>query len=164
VANSVSAITPGGLFHLDLTPAGTERNVLVTLFLTNPDVLSSSYSYLNQRVNVYILCPGGSGQTCPRGAVPFAALGGVAGNAPSPVATDSSAGAWIQATDAAGASQDSNGIDASPKYLTLSKAMTTFILKGGYVYALVLDGGMAYTISTTGQTLSPAYYVSLDPA
>ncbi|MDP3062038.1 MAG: hypothetical protein Q8O40_02310 [Chloroflexota bacterium] len=164
VVGSVSAISPGGLFHLDLTPAGTGRNVLVTLFVTNPDTLSGSYSYLNQRVNVYILCPGGSGQTCPRGAAPFAALGGVAGNAPSPVATDSSAGAWIQATDAAGASQDSVGIDASPRYMSLSKAMVTFVLKGGYVYDLALDGGTAYTISSAGQSLSPSYYVALDPA
>jgi len=166
VNNSGSTIAPGGLYTVDLT--GDRGNVMLSLYLTNPDKLQSAYSYFFQHVNVYALCGAGDAATttaCHRGSVPFAADGAInsGGAAPESTSTTATVGTWIQAANAFGRDQSSNGIDSSPSYLSLSSGTFNVVLKGGFVYNIVVDGGSTYTIDSSG-TLSPSYFVQLTPA
>jgi hypothetical protein len=148
VVNSNHTITGGDVYLVDIEDY--TGNVLVTLFVTNPDELAIDYTYLNQVINVYALCDITTDTQC-AAAAPYAAL------------TDN--GVWGQSTDAAG-----NNVSTEVDYLSLSSGYVTFILKGGYEYAFTVDGGVGYTIAGTttctpgNGCLSPDYFLTLDPA
>ncbi|MBI4340592.1 MAG: hypothetical protein HY680_11680 [Chloroflexi bacterium] len=154
VLNSPSPITAGDIFLVDV--ADYTGNVLITLYLTNPDQLAIDYSYLNQSVNVYALCRASGG--CAKGSAPFAGSG------------TADQGTWVQATNAAGTDAGTTGIAATAQYLTLTSGYVNLILKGGYEYAVTVDSGSGYTIAsattcTSGNgCLSPAYLLDLNPA
>ncbi|MDP3063146.1 MAG: hypothetical protein Q8O40_08055, partial [Chloroflexota bacterium] len=123
VLNSTHTITGGDLYLVDLE--GYTLNVLVTLYITNPDELAIDYSYLNQLINVYVLCDETTGPCATK----------------PPFNISTTKGVWGQATDAAG-----TAINAVADYMTLSSGYITFILKGDYEYAISVDGGVGYTI------------------
>lgn len=149
VLNSAHAITGGDVYNVD-TRAYT-GNVLISLFLTNPDQLGVDYSYQNMKTNLWVLCHASGG--CAKGTAPFAGSG---------TATQ---GSFVQATNAAGTS-----FADTPVYLSLVSGYLTFIVKGGYEYAVTIDGGSGYTINTdnacsTGNgCLSPTFFLELGPA
>lgn len=137
VANSAGSIsTTGDLYSVDTT--GNTGNVLVTIYLDNPNALAKNYTYLNLKVNIW-----------KKGASYVAPTVGSAGT-----------NGWEQATL-------SGGTAIGTVYLTMSNGYTSFILAGDAEYDITVDGGSYFCISTDtsgGGSLSPSFYVTVDTA
>jgi hypothetical protein len=70
-----------------------------------------------------------------------------------------SSGAWLQ-------SKLADGTAIGTVYLTLVNGKLTFLLNGGTHYDISIDSGTYYPIDTnaTGGSLSPAFYLEIQPA
>jgi hypothetical protein len=134
--NSVGSIsTPGDLYYINAS--GTQGNVLVSLFLTNPDKLSVNYTYLNMQVNVYVK---GS-----KYVAPTALVVGV--------------NDWEQAS-LVGGSLIGN------VYLNLTNGFVSFLLPGNKEYVVTIDSGTFYSINNDTSTgaLSPTFNATVTAA
>jgi len=141
--NSATSVTAGNHFIVNLMGLTTSDAAFVELITTNPNELVKNYTYLNRTIGVYVLCDDTGGACSASG--PF--KNGVA------------SGSFDEALDATG-----NDINATADILTLQNARQQFVLEGGHVYALTVEGGALFTIDTTtgtGDSLSPTDQVGI---
>ncbi len=140
--NSATSVAAGNHFIVNLKGLTTNDDAFVEVITTNPNELVKNYTYLNRTVGVYVLCTDSS--QC-------------SASTPYKSATDS--GSYGSALDSTG-----NDINLTADILTLQNARQQFVLKGGYVYALTVEGGALFTIdtaTTTGDSLSPTDQVGI---
>ena len=132
---STTSIKPGNHFLVNTKGLSTSNAAVVDIILTNGDQLTRNYGHLNRRLNVYVLCD--ANVDC---------IGG-------PFVTTTAPGEWGQSKDAAG-----TDISEVADFLTLTNARQGFVLGGGYVYGIVVDGGTVFTVDTNegvNDSLSP---------
>lgn len=135
IIGSTTSVRPGNHFLVNAKGLSTSNASVIDIILTNGDQLTNNYGHLNRRLNVYVLCD-----------VEFACEGG-------PFVTTTAPGEWGQARDAAG-----TDIAETGDFITLTNARQGFVLGGGYVYGVVVDGGTVFTLDGTeglNDSLSP---------
>ncbi|MBT4074610.1 MAG: hypothetical protein HOE75_13090 [Chloroflexi bacterium] len=135
VIGSTTSIKPGNHFLVNATGLSTSNASVVDILLTNGDQLTHNYGHLNRRMNVYVLCD--TDVPCTGG----------------PFVETTAPGEWGQSKDAAG-----TDISEVPDFLNLTNARQGFVLGGGYVYGITVDGGTVFTVDTNegvNDSLSP---------
>lgn len=135
IIGSTTSVKPGNHFLVNAKSLSTSNASVVDILLTNGDQLTNNYGHMNRRMNVYVLCD--SDESC---------IGGPFTDATAP-------GEWSQAKDAAG-----TDISEVPDFLNMTNARQGFVLGGGYVYGIVVDGGTVFTVDTNegvNDSLSP---------
>jgi len=140
--NSATSVTSGNHFIVNLKGLTTSDDAFVEMITTNPNELVKNYTYLNRTIGVYVLCTDSS--TCSTG---------------TPYKASTASGSFGEALDSTG-----TDINATADILTLQNARQQVVLKGGYVYALTVEGGALFTIDTsetTGDSLSPIDQVGI---
>lgn len=135
IIGSTTSVKPGNHFLVNAKALSTSNASVVDILLTNGDQLAHNYGHLNRRLNVYVLCD-----------AEIACTGG-------PFANTTAPGEWGQSKDAAG-----TDISEVADFITLTNARQGFVLGGGYVYGIVVDGGTVFTVDTNegvNDSLSP---------
>ncbi len=135
IIGATTSVKPGNHFLVNAKGLSTSSASVIDVILTNGDQLTRNYGHLNRRLNVYVLCDAG-----------FDCVGG-------PFVNTTAPGEWGQARDAAG-----TDISEVADFITLTNARQGFILGGGYVYGIVVDGGTVFTVDTdegVNDSLSP---------
>lgn len=135
IVGSTTSVKPGNHFLVNAKGLSTSNSSAIDIILTNGDQLTRNYGHLIRRLNVYVLCD-----------AEFACVGGPFVDATAP-------GEWGQAKDAAG-----TDVSEIADFITLTNARQGFVLGGGYVYGVVVDGGTVFTVDTNegvNDSLSP---------
>jgi len=135
IIGSTTSVKPGNHFLVNAKGLSTSNASVVDILLTNGDQLTHNYGHLSRRLNVYVLCD-----------ADISCIGGPFVDATAP-------GEWGQSKDAAGT--DISEVD---DFLTMTNARQGFVLGGGYVYGVVVDGGTVFTVDTNegvNDSLSP---------
>lgn len=141
--DSATSVTAGNHFIVNLKGLQTSDDAFVELLTVNPNELVKNYTYLNRTIGVYVLCDSTDG----------------ACTATEPYRTGVASGSWDDALDSSG-----TDVNATADILTLTNARQQFVLTGGYVYAITVEGGALYTIDTTtgsGDRLSPTDQIEI---
>ncbi|MBT4072507.1 MAG: hypothetical protein HOE75_02350, partial [Chloroflexi bacterium] len=141
VIGSTTSIKPGNHFLVNLKGLTTSDDAFVEVITTNPNELVKNYTYLNRTIGVYVLCEAASCSSAPYKATP-------------------AGGSYDDALDSTG-----TDINITSDILTLQNARQQFVLTGGYVYALTVEGGALFTIDTDesggNDSLSPTDQVGI---
>ena len=135
IIGATTSVKPGNHFLVNAKGLSTSSATAIDIILTNGDQLTRNYGHLIRRLNVYVLCD-----------AEFACIGG-------PFVNTTAPGEWGQARDAAG-----TDVSEVADFITLTNARQGFILGGGYVYGIVVDGGTVFTVDTSegvNDSLSP---------
>ena len=140
--NSATSVAAGNHFIANLKGLTTSDDAFVEVITTNPNELVKNYTYLNRTIGVYVLCTDST--TC---------------SAATPYKSSTASGSFGEAMDTTG-----GDINSTADILTLQNARQQFVLQGGHVYALTVEGGALFTIDTstgTGDSLAPTDQVGI---